>query len=171
MPDEVGGRAREFFALVTERLDFEDAIENTTPTLSPTPASGSDRRSDTLTFPPNRLSTTEGFTVQEQSEFSIAFETLTDCPMDVFVVPMEPFRAFAESDDGSGGPEEVRDGLRSLAREHSPEELRFFGAETGNGSAELSAGVHQMVFTRTCEIGTRTAVQFTADIGAGSFDD
>ncbi len=129
-----------------------------------------DRLSDTLTFPSNFLSTTESVTVQEQSQFSISFETRTDCPMDVSVVPAEPFRTLAEGDEGHR-PEQVREDQRALAREHSPANLRFFGAVTGHGTAELSAGTYFLVFTRACELVNRTAVEFTAEIGSGSLGD
>jgi hypothetical protein len=162
---DVAERARAYFAAVLERLDYEVDVTATTPT--PT-APGSDRRSDTVPIPPMTLSKAESVDVQEQSRFAIEFEALTECPMDVFVIPAEPFRTFVDSGD-ERRPDEIRDGHESLAREHSPEELRFFGEATGRGTAELSAGTHFVVFTRTCELGTRTAVEFTAEIEAGSF--
>jgi hypothetical protein len=108
--------------------------------------------------------------VQEQSEVSLEFQTLMDCPMHVFVITQAEMKTYRRiTTDHTKTYAEKQEAIKSFAKENAPENLRFLGANSGSGAAELSAGVHQIVFQRACELGERTAVEFTAEVEVGKF--
>lgn len=120
----------------------------------------------------NDVSRVDVFTVSEQSEFSLAFENLTGCPFDVFVVALEQLSTYEEIMAGVSGPDtDKREEVQEFAREHAPADLRFFDAERGSGTTELSVGHYGIVFHRVCDIGTLTEIEYTATVGSGSFEE
>lgn len=60
---------------------------------------------------------------------------------------------------------------RSFASDTAPPDVAFFDSGGGSSATDLPAENHNLVFHRRCDTRQTDEFEFTAEVGAGQFDD